>query len=124
MQAKAKRTGPTETPLAILARRRDKSGQAFLSRKLVAAGQRLEEDFEIAKLKASGDEKWDQCLIDIAPQVAKSKDPRQREAVERLAAALRELGPGLGDIALQCCCYLEGLETTEKTLSSSISQYP
>ena len=27
-----------------------------------------------------------------------------------------ELGPGLGDVALRCCCYLEGLETVEKRL--------
>ncbi len=36
-----------------------------------------------------------------------------------VAAALRELGPGLGDVALKCCCYLEGLEVTEKTLGWS-----
>ena len=28
-------------------------------------------------------------------------------------------GPGLGDIALKCCCYLEGLETAEKRMGWS-----
>ena len=118
-RANAKRTGPLETPLAILARRRDKNGHAFLSRALVAAGQRLQEDFEIAKLKTSEGYNWDLCLIETAQEAAILKDAGQRQAIERVSAALRELGPGLGDIALQCCCYLEGLETTEKTLGWS-----
>ncbi|NJM83749.1 MAG: helix-turn-helix domain-containing protein, partial [Tabrizicola sp.] len=25
-------------------------------------------------------------------------------------------GPGLGDVALRCCCFLEGLEVAEKRL--------
>ena len=29
------------------------------------------------------------------------------------------LGPGLGDMALRCCCYLEGLEAAEKRLGWS-----
>jgi DNA invertase Pin-like site-specific DNA recombinase len=32
---------------------------------------------------------------------------------------LQYLGPGLGDIALKCCCYLEGLETAEKRMGWS-----
>jgi len=27
---------------------------------------------------------------------------------------LRTLGPGLGDVALRVCCFLEGLESAEK----------
>lgn len=39
-----------------------------------------------------------------------------RAARERVAAALRELGPGLGDVALRVCCFLEGIETAEQRL--------
>ena len=116
---KSSSAGPQETPLAILARRRDKSGKAFLSRALVAAGQRLREDFEIGKLASCDHGTWDQCLLDAAPEAALSKDPRQREAIAHVAAALSELGPGLGDVALKCCCYLEGLEVTEQSLGWS-----
>ena len=116
---KSSSAGPQETPLAILARRRDKSGKAFLSRALVAAGQRLREDFEIGKLASCDHGTWDQCLLEAAPEAALSKDPRQREAIAHVAAALRELGPGLGDVALKCCCYLEGLEVTEQSLGWS-----
>lgn len=34
----------------------------------------------------------------------------------KVAAALQALGPGLGDIALRCCCFEEGLETSKKSL--------
>ena len=46
-------------------------------------------------------------------------DPRPMAARDRVAAALRALGPGLGDVALRCCCYLEGLETAEKRMGWS-----
>ena len=32
---------------------------------------------------------------------------------------MRDLGPGLGDMALRCCCFLEGLETAEKRMGWS-----
>ncbi|MGR3586598.1 MAG: DUF6456 domain-containing protein, partial [Pseudooceanicola nanhaiensis] len=36
-----------------------------------------------------------------------------------VAGALRDLGPGLGDVVLRCCCYQQGLETAEQTLGWS-----
>jgi len=41
------------------------------------------------------------------------------DAGRRAEAALRDLGPGLGDIALRCCCKLEGLESAEKRMGWS-----
>ena len=41
------------------------------------------------------------------------------EARKRVADAMADLGPGLSDVVLRCCCYLEGLETTEKRLGWS-----
>ena len=40
-------------------------------------------------------------------------------ARKRVADALTDLGPGLSDVVLRCCCYLEGLETAEKRLGWS-----
>jgi hypothetical protein len=37
----------------------------------------------------------------------------------RPSAALRDLGPGLGDVALRCCCFLEGLEAAERRMGWS-----
>ncbi|AZB55371.1 helix-turn-helix domain-containing protein, partial [Cereibacter sphaeroides] len=42
-----------------------------------------------------------------------------RQARERVAAALRDLGPGLGDMVLRCCCFLEGLEAAERRMGWS-----
>jgi len=37
----------------------------------------------------------------------------------RVAHALKDLGPGLSDVVLRCCCFLEGLESAEKKLGWS-----
>ena len=37
-------------------------------------------------------------------------------AGRRVLSALHDLGPGLGDVALRCCCYLEGLEAAERKM--------
>ncbi|NOX73086.1 MAG: helix-turn-helix domain-containing protein [Alphaproteobacteria bacterium] len=41
------------------------------------------------------------------------------DARARVACALKALGPGLGDIALRCCCFLEGMEAAEKRMGWS-----
>ena len=40
-------------------------------------------------------------------------------AVHRARSALADLGPGLGDVALRCCCRLEGPEVVEQTIGWS-----
>ncbi|MBS0123011.1 DUF6456 domain-containing protein [Thetidibacter halocola] len=110
-----------ESPLTALARRRDPDGTPFLPEALVAAGERLREDFELAQMGPRATQNWDQFLIagtEGAPDRALSGSGSEA-ARARLEAALRDLGPGLGDVALRCCCYLEGLETTEKRLGWS-----
>jgi hypothetical protein len=62
---------------------------------------------------------WDRFLTGgdrggIQPDSGLAEGPGQARA--RVAAALRDLGPGLGDVALRCCCFLEGLEVAEKRL--------
>lgn len=37
-------------------------------------------------------------------------------ARDRVAVALADLGPGLGDVALRVCCYQEGLEVAERRM--------
>ncbi len=109
-----------ETPLALLARRRDRSGERFLSNELVAAGERLREDYEMADLGLRRTESWDRVLT--AAEDAPSVGPDRRgtlAARARVIGALRDLGPGLGDVVLRCCCHLEGLESAEKQLGWS-----
>lgn len=110
-----------ESPLLALARRRDKSGQPFLSDELVTAGERLREDFELAQMGPRVAQNWDRFLTagvqGGALATGAARGPEAARA--RISAALRDLGPGLGDVALRCCCYLEGLEQAERRMGWS-----
>ena len=109
-----------ESPLIALARRRDKTGAPFLSRALVAAGERLREDFELAQMGGGIPDDWQQMPdTEDCAAGAHSEGSRPDAARKRVLAALSDLGPGLGDIALRCCCYLEGLEVTEQRMGWS-----
>ncbi|MCV2881033.1 DUF6456 domain-containing protein [Actibacterium sp. XHP0104] len=110
-----------ESPLAGLARRKDKSGQPFLTPDLVAAGERLREDFELAQMGPRVTQNWDKFLTGTDRGGFSGHGPAEgpRGARERVAAALRDLGPGLGDVALRCCCFLEGMEAAEKRMGWS-----
>ncbi|HMM08341.1 MAG TPA: DUF6456 domain-containing protein [Paracoccus solventivorans] len=109
-----------ESPLQMMARRRDANGQPFLDPGMVAAGERLREDFELAQMGTRVTQNWDGFMtagIDagFAPGAGGGSDA----ARSRVAEALRELGPGMGDLVLRVCCFLEGIEMTERRLGWS-----
>lgn len=111
-----------ESPVAALARRRDRDGRPFLPPELVAAAERLREDFELAQMGPRVAQNWDRFLSGgERGSFTGMRGPCEGPAAarDRVAAALRDLGPGLGDVALRACCYLEGLETAEKRLGWS-----
>jgi hypothetical protein len=108
-----------ESPVAALGRRRDKDGKPFLSPDMVAAAERLREDFELAQMGTRVAQNWDRFLtLGDRGSFSGTGGPAEgpRGARERVASALRDLGPGLGDMVLRCCCYLEGLETAERRM--------
>jgi DNA-directed RNA polymerase specialized sigma24 family protein len=111
-----------ESPLSALARRRDKSGKFFLSDDLVAAGERLREDFELSQMGPRVAQNWDNFMTGPRSGGQGGREGRSNSAQsarDRVHAALADLGPGLGDVVLRCCCFLEGIETTEKTMGWS-----
>jgi len=111
-----------ESPVTLLARRKDRDGKPFLGHDLVAAGDRLREDFELAQMGPRVAQNWDRFLTGSDRGSFGFADGAGRGsegARDRVAAALRALGPGLGDVALRCCCFLEGLETAEKRMGWS-----
>ncbi len=110
------RCNVTESPVAVLARRRDKDGKLFLEPELVDAAERLREDFELAQLGPRAVQNWDRFLNTGGHRADSGLSEGHSAARDRVAAALRDLGPGLGDVALRCCCYLEGLEVAEKRM--------
>ncbi|WP_371928383.1 DUF6456 domain-containing protein [Oceanicola sp. 502str15] len=111
-----------ESPVTALSRRREKDGKPFLSADLVAAAERLREDFEMAQMGPRVAQNWDNFLTGgTRGQFQSASGPANGPAASRarVAGALRDLGPGLGDMVLRCCCFLEGLEATEKRMGWS-----
>ena len=108
-----------ESPVAVLGRRRDKDGKAFLDQDLVEAAERLREDFELAQMGPRVAQNWDRFLTagdrgGFHSDSGGAAGPRA--ARDRVALALRDLGPGLGDVALRVCCFLEGIEAAERRM--------
>ena len=119
---RSQNTGPGfESPLSVLARRRGPDGKPFLPAEFVAAGDHLHEDFAIAGLTASDLLGWDdpEVLQPMYEQAEQMTDRRRCEAIERTLDAIKDLGPGLREVVLRCCCLREGLEATEKRLGWS-----
>ncbi|MEL6124982.1 MAG: DUF6456 domain-containing protein [Pseudomonadota bacterium] len=112
----------SESPLSLLARRRGPDGAPFLAPEEVEAGERLREDFEKAQLGPRVAQNWDRFLTSSArvSGAAGSNVPLgPQSARDRVHKSLEALGPGLSDIALRVCCFLEGLESAERRLGWS-----
>jgi hypothetical protein len=108
-----------ESPVALLGRRLDRDGKLFLQPELVDVAERLREDFELAQMGPRVAQNWDRFLTGgdrgaFQSDSGLGEGPGRARA--RVAGALRDLGPGLGDVALRCCCFLEGLEVAEKRM--------
>ncbi|MEM9318202.1 MAG: DUF6456 domain-containing protein [Pseudomonadota bacterium] len=121
-QRRTMRVNLSETPLATLARRKGADGNPFLSSDLVQTGERLREDFERSQMGPRIGQNWDRFLtgVDRGGLLSDSGIAEgPREARKRVSDAMDVLGPGLSDIVLRVCCFLEGLESAEKRLGWS-----
>lgn len=108
-----------ESPLTMLARKRGKDGKPFLSTGLVDAAERLREDFELSQMGPRVGQNWDRFLTGGQRGNFARGEGGLSAAQERFGRAMTALGPGLADIAMRCCCFLEGLETAEKRMGWS-----
>jgi hypothetical protein len=110
------RYNAAESPVTLLAKHKDGKGQPFLTADLVASAERLREDFELAQIGPRVTQDWDRFLTaGTRGQFQPDRDTGgAMGARERVGEALRVLGPGLGDVALRVCCFLEGMEAAEK----------
>ncbi len=117
---RAVRVNLRESPLATLGRKKGKDGKPFLSPELIAAGERFREDFELAQIGPRVAQNWDSFLTPRNKgSIGTGREGGYTAAQTRFGNALQALGSGLGDIAMRCCCFLEGLETAEKRLGWS-----
>ncbi len=113
------RVNLAENPVVTIGRRREKDGRPFLDATLIEAAERLREDFELAQMGPRVAQNWERFLTGgdrggFRADSGLAEGPAR--ARERVAAALRDLGPGLGDVALRVCCFLEGIEQTERQM--------
>ncbi len=121
-KARKMRVNLAESPLAGLARRKGADGKPFLTMDLVQAGEKLREDFERAQMGPRVAQNWDRFLTGadrggFLSDSGLAEGPR--EARKRVSDALDDLGPGLADVVMRVCCFLEGLESAEKRLGWS-----
>ncbi|WP_421592936.1 DUF6456 domain-containing protein [Shinella sp. M27] len=106
-----------ESPLAALARLKEKTGEAWLPEDALAAGERLYADFTRGGLQPKMTMSWE-------PRIAtrqKGEAGAARELTDtalaarlRVARAIEAIGPELSGVALDVCCFLKGLETVER----------
>jgi hypothetical protein len=114
------RVNVCESPIAWLARRRGPDGEAFLAPEEVEAGERLREDWETAQMGPRVAQDWRAFLVPRdGPPRARTPADGPSSAREKVGRAMADLGPGLADVALRTCCFLEGLETTERRMGWS-----
>lgn len=112
-----------ESPVGWLARRKGPDGKAFLTIEEVDAAEKLRTDFEMAQIGPSVAQDWRKFLTPgdrlAGTPIAGTPGDGAMMARDRVMKALTELGPGLADVALRTCCFLEGLETCERRMGWS-----
>ncbi|SER20494.1 hypothetical protein SAMN05216548_11327 [Faunimonas pinastri] len=107
-----------ESPVATLARRKDRDGSPFLSPAAVQAGERLRSDFERGQMRPSVTASWSPTpkasrRSGDAGGVGDLTDAALAARI-RFQRALDAIDPGFVDIAVDVCCFLKGLEAVEK----------
>lgn len=105
-----------ESPLAWLARRKDKSGAPLITAQQFAAGERLRADYTYAALtprmtarystEPSGGRGGANDAAHLSDTVLAAR--------QRVTRALGVVGPELASVLIDVCCHLKGLEEAER----------
>lgn len=105
-----------ESPLAWLARRKDKSGAPLITAPQFAAGERLRADYTYAALtprmtarysaEPSGGRGGANNAAHLSDTVLAAR--------QRVSRALGAVGPELASVLIDVCCHLKGLEEAER----------
>ncbi|KZL20959.1 hypothetical protein PsAD2_00951 [Pseudovibrio axinellae] len=102
-----------EGPLAWLRRRKDKSGEAYISKSQFEAGERLREDFTYAQLWGTVKSNWrSEQSVQSTSKIDGVTDSVY-DARQRLQNALSAVGPELSGTLLDVCCFLKSLKEVE-----------
>lgn len=110
-----------ESPLAWLHRRRGKDGAALISETQFMAGERLRADFTFAHMAPRVTANWDAAMGASGgrrngPGGGAEMSDHVLAARERVASALKAVGPELAGILVDVCCFLKGIEDAERSV--------
>lgn len=108
-----------ESPLAWLAQRKSRDGKPMISAAQFQAGERLRHDFFRAHLNPNVTMDWSMALSASGGGRRGGSDRVMINDVAiaaraRVNAALGAVGPELGNILIDVCCHLKGLEASEQ----------
>lgn len=107
-----------ESPLSVIARRRDRDGQRFLTNDEFSAGERLRSDYTRGQLMPRLGANWQ---ASVSSGRSRSEQGGAAEltdtalaARQRVENAIQAVGPELAGVLVDICCYLKGVETVER----------
>jgi Domain of unknown function (DUF6456) len=104
-----------ESPLAWLARRRDKSGTPLITTHQFVAGERLRADYTYAALGPRVTASYSGAVSTGGRgNSAGHMSDTVLGARQRVSRALAAVGPELAGVLVDVCCHLKGLEETER----------
>ncbi len=112
-----------ENPLYRLFHRKDAGGKAFLNEQQYVAGERLRQDYELAKFETritaawTGERASSQPYGSLSDNSIANLTDRAIDARNRVHAALDDVGPELSGILYFVCCLAGGLEHAERFLA-------
>lgn len=106
----------TESPLAWLARRKGKHGQALIEPHQFLAGERLRADFTLAQMMPRTTSNWESPVASgrRAGGAEVTASDTMVAARQRLQRALEASGPEFSGLLLDVCCFLKRLEESER----------
>lgn len=105
-----------ESPIAWLARRRDRHGRPWLAPAEVVAAERLREEYESLGTLGRMTMRWDATPRVDGGRQGLAPAERDHAARQRIARALDAVGPGLREILERVCLMGSALEAAEASL--------
>lgn len=106
-----------ESPLAPLAKLKDRGGEPYLSAAAFDAGDRLANDFTRGQMQPRITASWEPRLETGGAVRAAGGGEISDSAMaarDRFARAVEAMGPELSGVAMDVCCFGKGLETVER----------
>jgi hypothetical protein len=106
-----------ESPLGVIARMKDRQGNAFLPPEATEAGERLLTDFTRGQMQPRITASWEPRLSGRGKAQAGGQAEIADSAMaarDRFSRAMDAMGPELAGVAVDVCCFSKGLEAVER----------